>query len=213
MARYPNVGSVKTRLGESLGHEEATNLYLCFLKDIIEKVNRLSVPFFIYFTPKNKMEDFELLLGNNLTYVPQIGDDLNQILYNGFRTSLKMGYNSSIALASDIPDLPESILNEAVLKLKTFDSVIGPSIDGGYYLIGLQKNAVRKNLFQGITWSTEKVYAETMNKIKEEKISCYPLTPWGDVDVIDDLERLLSSKDSMFHRSHSWKYLKGVKLT
>ncbi len=213
MAKYPTVGNVKTRLGESLGHEETTNLYLCFLKDIIEKVNRLSVPFFIYFTPNNKKRDFELLLGNNLTYVPQIGDDLGQILYYGFRASLKMGYISAIALASDVPDLPESILDEAVLKLKTFDSVIGPSIDGGYYLIGLQKNAVRKNLFQGITWSTEKVYADTMKKIEEEKISCYPLTPWGDVDVIDDLERLLSSKDSMFHRSHSWKYLKGVKFT
>jgi len=213
MAKYPTVGNVKTRLGESLGHEETTNLYLCFLKDIIEKVNRLSVPFFIYFTPNNKKRDFERLLGNNLTYVPQIGDDLGQILYYGFRASLKMGYISAIALASDVPDLPESILDEAVLKLKTFDSVIGPSIDGGYYLIGLQKNAVRKKLFQGITWSTEKVYAQTMNKIEEEKISCYPLTPWGDVDVIDDLERLLSSKDSMFHRSHSWKYLKGVKFT
>jgi len=212
MAKHPTTGTVKTRLADSIGHKEATSLYQCFLEDMIKKLRRLNIPFFIYFTPSNKKEDFEQMFGNNLTYSPQIGDDLGERLYNGFTISMNMGYTSAIALATDIPDLPESILNEAVLKLEEYDSVIGPSIDGGYYLIGLRKNAVTKNLFQGITWSTENVYEETLKKIEEEKITCYSLPHWGDVDTLDDLKRLLSSSDLSFQQSPTGKYLKKYQI-
>ena len=125
-----------------------------------------------------------------------------------------MGYNSAIALASDIPDLPKSILDESLKKLEEYDSVIGPSIDGGYYLIGLRKDAIEENMFQGITWSTGSVFAETMKKkIKDKKISCHQLTPWHDIDLVEDLKRLKYSKESTFHRSHTWKYLKDSRIT
>ena len=185
MAKLPTVSKVKTRLGVSMGHEKATHLYMWFLKDTVEKVKRVGVPFFICYTPDDKQEHFERLLGESLTYVPQVGDDLGERLYHGFVKSSKMGYLSAIALASDTPDLPESILDEAVMKLKEFDSVIGPSSDGGYYLIGLKDHAVNQNLFQGINWSTETVFTETMNKIYEEKISCHSLILWDDVDNPD----------------------------
>jgi rSAM/selenodomain-associated transferase 1 len=207
MAKYPAVGEVKTRMGKSMGNEEAANLYLCFLRDTVEKVNGLGVPLFIYFTPEDRREEFQRLLGNDLTYVPQEGDDLGERLFNGFKLSSEMGYTSAIALASDAPDLPGSILDEAVTKLDEFDSVIGPSPDGGYYLIGLKNSAVTQGLFHGITWSTNTVYAETLARIKGKQISCHSLASWADVDHVDDLERLLSSSDPDFRRSHTWKYL------
>jgi rSAM/selenodomain-associated transferase 1 len=210
MAKYPTAGRVKTRLGEVIGHEEVTYLYLCFLKDTIENVKRLGVPFFIYYTPDDKKEDFEQLFGNNLTYVPQIESDLGRRIYQGFKISFAMGHASSIALGSDIPDLPETILAEALQRLKEFDSVIGPSFDGGYYLMGLRKNALNKKLFQGINWSTKTVLAETMNKINDEEISCYPLAPWWDVDNIIDLKRLMYSRNPVFNNSHTWNYLKRL---
>lgn len=213
MAKYPTIGKVKTRLGKYLGKEEAARLYQCFLKDTVEKINYSGVPFFIYYTPADKKEGFEQLFGNNLTYVAQKGDDLGKRIYHGFKISLEKGFTSAIALGSDIPDLPESILNEAVKKLKEYDSVIGPSLDGGYYLIGLRKEAVSQNLFQDINWSTKTVFKETMNKIDEEKINCHQLTPWSDVDLINDLNHLLSSKDPIFHGSHTWEYLKSFQIT
>jgi rSAM/selenodomain-associated transferase 1 len=212
MAKYPSAGKVKTRLGETLGHETVAHLYQCFLKDTIEKVNHLGTPFFIYYTSDDKKEDFEQLIGNNFNYVPQKGDDLGKRIYQGFKISFKMGFTSAIALASDIPDLPTLILEEALQKLKEYDSVIGPSLDGGYYLIGLRSDALSQNLFQGITWSSETVFNETMEKIEERKISYHPLVSWGDVDLIDDLERLLSSRDPIFHRSLTWKYLKSTQI-
>ena len=208
MAKHPTIGRVKTRLAESLGHREATNLYQCFLEDMIKKLRSLTNPFFIYFTPNNKKEDFEQLFGNDLTYVPQIGDDLGEKLNHGFETSMKMGYNSAIALASDIPDLPDFIINEAIQKLKVHDSVIGPSIDGGYYLIGLRKNAFTETLFKGITWSTDKVYGETIKQFENMQISYHSLPPWNDVDTIEDLKSLFNSRNPSFNQSQTWKYLK-----
>jgi rSAM/selenodomain-associated transferase 1 len=212
MTKHPTVGKVKTRLGESIGHKEVAHLYLCFLKDTIEKVNRLGIPFFIYYTPKNKKDDFVRLLPDNFTLMPQFGNDLGKKIYHGFNTAFKMDYTSAIALASDVPDLPPSFLVESVNKLKHFDSVMGPSFDGGYYLIGLKKNEACQNLFQGIKWSTESVYTETMKKIQKRKISCYQLTPWRDIDLIEDLEHLQYSDNPFFHKSHTWKYLKDSKI-
>jgi rSAM/selenodomain-associated transferase 1 len=212
MAKYPAVGMVKTRLGESIGAEKGAHLYLCFLRDTIEKVNSLSVPFFIYYTPEDKITDFKRLFGNDLGYLPQRGDDLGERLYNGFVKSFENGFTSAIALASDVPDLPKAILDEALKKLTENDSVIGPSFDGGYYLIGLRKDSASKNLFRGIAWSTETVFKETMKKIKQGNISCHALAPWGDVDQIADLNRLLSSEDPVFHRSYTWRFLNSSEL-
>jgi rSAM/selenodomain-associated transferase 1 len=212
MAKYPAVGMVKTRLGESVGPKNAAHLYLCFLRDTVEKVNRLGVPFFIYYTPDDKREDFERLFGDNPSYLPQIGDDLGERLYNGFEELFRQGYYSVIALASDIPDLPEAILDESLKKLTEYNSVIGPSFDGGYYLMGLREDSASENLFRGIAWSTETVFDETMKRIMQGKISCHALAPWGDVDQIADLERLLSSEDPVFHRSHVWRFLHSSEL-
>ncbi len=211
MAKYPKVGDVKTRLGKVMGYEEATRLYICFLKDTVEKVRQLETPFFIYYTLNDMEEDFKQLLGENLKYVSQKGADLGERLYNGFKVSSMMGYPASIALASDVPDLPVSILWDAVKKLKDFDSVLGPSSDGGYYLIGLKNQAVSWKLFHGINWSTETVYRETLDVIEKEAITIYSLESWDDVDQFTDLSRLANSKNPDFHLTHTWKYLKDTK--
>ena len=208
MAKYPIIGDVKTRLGETMGYEEATKLYICFLKDTIAKVRQLAIPFFIYYTPENMEAEFMQLFGEDLDYVPQSGANLGERLYNGFKVSSKIGYAAAIALASDVPDLPASILRVAVEKLSDYDSVLGPSSDGGYYLIGLKNQAVTIKLFQGINWSTETVYKETLDVIKKERITLYPLESWDDVDQITDLSRLYNSLNPDFHLTHTWRYLK-----
>ena len=124
MAKHPTVGMVKTRLGKSLGHEKVAHLYLCFLRDTVEKLKCIDVPFFIYYTPDDKGVDFVRLFGDDLVYVPQMGDSLGERLHHGFKVSFERGFSSAIALASDVPDLPESVLGEALEALKDFDSVI-----------------------------------------------------------------------------------------
>ncbi len=210
MAKYPTVGVVKTRLGETMGYEEATRLYICFLKDTVEKVRQLETPFFVCYTPSIMEEEFEQLLGKDLRYVPQKGEDLGERLYNGFRYSSMMGYPAAIALASDVPDLPVSIIREAVKEIGHYDSVLGPTSDGGYYLIGLKNQAITWKLFNGINWSTETVYKETLDEIEKEAISLHSLDSWGDVDQATDLSRLVNSKNTEFQKTHTWRYLKAT---
>lgn len=208
MTKYPTVGDVKTRLGESMGYDEAAKLYKCFLKDTVEKVKQLGIPFFVYYTPDDMEEKFKQLLGENLEYVPQKGVDLGERLYNGFKTSALMEYPAAIALASDVPDLPVSILRKSVKKLESYESVLGPSSDGGYYLIGLREQAVTWKLFHGINWSTETVYRETLDAIEKEDISIHYLEPWDDVDKVTDISRLVNSKNTDFQKTQTWRYLK-----
>lgn len=209
MAKYPTVGDVKTRLGEIMGFEEATKLYICFLKDTVEKVKQMDTAFVIYYTPEDMEEEFKQLLGEDLKYVPQKGTDLGERLYNGFKDSLRW-YPAAIALASDVPDLPVSLLRESVKKLEDYESVLGPSPDGGYYLIGLNDQVVTWKLFKGINWSTETVYRETLEVIEKEAISLHVLDAWEDVDQVTDLLRLANTKNTNFHKTQTWRYLKAT---
>lgn len=209
MAKYPTVGDVKTRLGATMGYEEATKLYICFLKDIVEKVRQLETPFFVYYTPNDMENEFKQLLEEDLIFVPQKGNDLGERLYHGFRISSKLGYPAAIALASDVPDLPVSIIGEAVDKLKFHDSVLGPSSDGGYYLIGLKTQALSWNIFHRINWSTETVLRETLEAIDKAGLSLYSLESWDDVDQVQDISRLSHSRNPDFHTTHTWEYLKS----
>ena len=112
-----------------------------------------------------------------------------------------------------MPDLPVSILKESVSKLLVYDSVLGPSPDGGYYLIGLKDQAVTMDLFRGVNWSTETVYMETLDVIDKEGLAVYSLDSWEDVDKVGDLSRLIRSKNPDFKKSRTWKYLKDIDFT
>lgn len=213
MTKYPVVGDVKTRLGKKIGQREAADLYKCFLLDIVEKVKALDTPFFIYYTPLGKEADFKTLLGKDFEFLPQTGSNLGERLYNGFKKSAERGYSSALALASDIPDLPLSILKDAVYKLETNEAILGPSPDGGYYLIGLQAQVVSTQLFQDINWSTETVYDETVEIIHKLNLTYSPLEKWDDVDEVSDLTRLAESIDPDFRNTRTWRFLKTLTHT
>lgn len=210
MAKYPAVGGVKTRLGEDIGYLEAAELYICFLRDIVEKTRQLGTSFFIYYTPCDKEGELRQILGEDLQYVPQRGADLGERLLNGFMLSKEMGYSSAIALASDIPDIPVAFLVDAVRKLELHESILGPSPDGGYYLIGLQDRAVSPRLFTGVNWSTETVFDETVEAIHQLGLSSTSIEAWSDVDDVADLERLRKSDDPEFKKTSTWRYLKSI---
>ena len=124
MAKYPAVGDVKTRLGETMGYEEAAKLYMCFLKDTVEKVRQLRTPFFVYYTPADMGEEFKQLLGDDLKFVPQKDGDLGERLYNGFKESSSMGYPAAIAE----PITPEMLGAIACIRRKFVGSSFCPTI-------------------------------------------------------------------------------------
>jgi len=95
-----------------------------------------------------------------------------------------------VLVGSDIPDLPLEFIEEAFTSLEEKDVVIGPSLDGGYYLIGFKDKKFSPQAFKGIPWSTERVFEETMKILKHEGLTVHALKPQRDIDTVEDLKSL-----------------------
>ena len=194
MAKAPLPGEVKTRLCPPLSYEEAAQLYRCFLLDKIEQLSSLkaTAPAVAY-TPDDSEPLFEAMVPSSFTLIPQKGADLGARLSNTLNQLLASGYRQVMAIDSDTPTLPATYLEKAVslLSKPEIDVVLGPSEDGGYYLIGLR--TLQPELFEKMRWSTAHVLSETMRRAQAKglKVACLPT--WYDVDTPEDLKRLRES--------------------
>jgi uncharacterized protein len=183
MAKVPQAGEVKTRLCPPLSPQEAMTLYSAFLRDKIAQVQSLEAASpTIAYTPADGRSIFAAL-APDFTLIAQQGADLGERLANAFTQCFAAGHTGVIAIDSDTPTLPTNFLQQAIalLSIPEVDVVIGPSDDGGYYLIGLR--ALHHELFENMAWSTATV--------KGLQVAWLP--PWFDVDTPEDLERLQST--------------------
>lgn len=193
MAKAPRAGEVKTRLCPPLSTNEAAELYRCFLLDKIEQVRTLTKASpAIAYTPDEGRTFFEEF-APGFVLLPQRGADLGFRLANNFDQLLGMGYQGALAIDSDSPTLPTHFLEEALdlIATPTIDLVLGPSDDGGYYLIGLRK--LYGELFEKMAWSTADVMPETIGRAEAKGLKVATLPLWFDVDTAEDLERLKAS--------------------
>ena len=191
MAKVPGMAVVKTRLHQSLGAERATELYRCFLLDRLGAVATLrDISGAVAYTPPEAEALMRTLAPPALTLVPQRGADLGERLSNILTDLLDLGHIAALAVDSDSPTLPMAYVAEAVTVLSgaKCDVVLGPCEDGGYYLVGLR--APQPALFEGIPWSTDAVFAMTLDKARARGLSVHLLPKWFDVDTEADLRRL-----------------------
>lgn len=192
--KNPIPNQVKTRLQPILSAEQAASLYKAFLKDWCTTLSTLcDYDLIIAYTPPDSQPDLEKLIGKKVTYIPQIGIELGERLTNATKWGAKNGYEKIVIVGSDSPTLPKSYITDAATALDSRDMVIGPSADGGYYLIGFTMNALSKtvpSVFEGIKWSTAQVLQQTLTRIKACKATLKLLPPWYDVDTPEDLELL-----------------------
>lgn len=190
MAKMPQAGAVKTRLCPPLIPAEAADLYRCFLLDKITQVRTLkAVSPVIAYTPLSGKNFFEVL-APGFALIPQQGADLGARLANCFAHLFEAGYTGVLAIDSDTPTLPTDFLQQAIDLIATpqTDVVLGPSDDGGYYLIGLRQ--LHRELFKKMPWSTAQVLPETMRRAEAKGLKVVCLPPWFDVDTPAELERL-----------------------
>jgi uncharacterized protein len=191
MTKVPGMTVVKSRLHESLGAERATELYRCFLFDRLDAVATLrDISGAVAFTPREAEALMRTLTPPALRLVPQRGADLGERLSNILTELLDRGHAGAIAVDSDSPTLPMAYVVEAatVLSGGKCDVVLGPCEDGGYYLVGLR--FPQPALFEGIPWSTNAVFAMTLDKARARGLSVHVLPQWFDVDTEADLRRL-----------------------
>jgi glycosyltransferase A (GT-A) superfamily protein (DUF2064 family) len=129
---------------------------------------------------------------------------------NAFEDVFDEGFDAAILIGSDLPDLPKQFLELAADTLETHDAVIGPSSDGGYYLIGFTKAGLLPDAFEGVTWSTDSVFDQTISILNKDKRKTHLLPPWHDVDTLADLRSLwLRNQDTDFSKSRTLSFLKA----
>ncbi len=191
MAKVPGMSPVKSRLHAALTAERATELYRCFLLDRLDAIARLEdVSPVVAFTPEDAEHVMRGLAPAGFELVPQRGGDLGQRLSALLTALVERGHAGAIALDSDSPTLPMAYVADAakVLAGGRCDVVLGPCEDGGYYLVGLR--SPQPALFEGIPWSTDAVFAMTLDKARARGLSVHVLPRWFDVDTEGDLRRL-----------------------
>ena len=206
--KYPEEGQVKTRLSAGLNEAVAAELYRNFVLDLLSMLEKLDFQFHIYLSPENSREKFIEWLGDQYSYVPQQGDDLGQRMKNALSQAFDQGFSRAIVIGSDMPDLPGELIDDAFLSLKTHDAVLGPTFDGGYYLIGFNSGTFLPEVFEEMEWSTDTVFANTISRLRNAGLRIHELPERRDIDVLADLKYLyLESGNNAFSRSRTMSYI------
>ena len=188
MAKAPKPGMVKTRLSQSLPSPAVTTLYRCLLEDTIALAKSLTTIQVAVMCPESDKEELAKLLGNAVQIVAQNGEGLAAGLTSVFRHFTAPGGQHVIAFNSDSPHLPPSVLRNAFEILATHDVVIGPTHDGGYYLVGAK--AAHPSLFEGDGMGTTTALDRLLMRTNSLKLSTGFTEPFYDIDVAEDLMQI-----------------------
>jgi len=194
MTKAPRAGKVKTRLTPPLTPGEAATLNTCFLRDTattIANTAREGVARGIaVYLPIGAEGAYAGILPAEFELLPQRGNAFGERLAFAFEDLFSLGFESVCLIGSDSPTLPRQAFAQAAQILAEPEDkvVLGPTADGGYYLIGLKKE--NRTLFETIEWSTARVLEQTIEKAKEINLQIHLLAPWYDVDDWATLRQL-----------------------
>lgn len=188
MAKAPRPGAVKTRLAPSLSLNAVTDFYSCLLDDTLALARSLRDIEIAIMCPTSDVNELTELAGNKATVVAQNGEGLAAGLTSVFAHFAGDLGRHTIAFNSDSPHLPPSVLDDAFETLATHDVVVGPTDDGGYYLVGA--NSSHPTLFASDGMGTSSALERLLSRIRTLKLSVGFVDPFYDIDVGDDLTRL-----------------------
>ena len=196
MAKAPVPGLVKTRLAPPFTLEQAAEFYRALLLDQLEHLEALRIAdLYVAFTPSDAAALVESVTPAGYRCFPQCGDDLGERMSYVFAELWRRGHRNLVLIGSDLPPVPLETLHDAFAQLSAEPNrvVLGPTLDGGYYLVGLNQPAPQ--IFSGMTWSHERVLAETSEKLIHLGIDFRLLPEWFDIDSVEDIARLQAISD------------------
>jgi rSAM/selenodomain-associated transferase 1 len=191
--KVPPQASVKTRLEQFLDKDVVVKLYKHFVADILELLERGGYHVIICFYPPQARADVAGWLGHNLSLRPQQGRNLGERMATAFYETFAQGFQQVLLLGTDFPDLPDSFVDEAFKHLPHHDAVIGPAVDGGYYLIGFNSHTFLAEIFDDMPWGTADVYQRTLTVFSIKGCKIHVLPKWCDIDTYQDLERFIKT--------------------
>lgn len=183
--KNPVYGKVKTRLAVTVGNDMALRIYQNLLKYTYTITRNLPVNKTVYYSAVIDTGDcWDMGIYEKKI---QHGNDLGARMGKAFEDSFNQGYNEVILIGSDCVELSEEDIINAYAQLKSYDVVIGPATDGGYYLMGLKNT--HTELFNNIIWSTNTVLSATLNICAAEKMTVYLLPELSDIDEEKDIKQ------------------------
>jgi uncharacterized protein len=194
MAKAPKAGHVKTRLSPPLDSHQAAALNIAFLRDTLACLKEVeasaSANVVISYTPVGEEANFAGIVPNDVALIPQRGEGFGERLQYTAEDLFGAGFSAVCLIDSDSPTVPRDAYVKAVQRLLADENcvVLGPSDDGGYYLLGV--NGSHPRLFEDITWSTAVVAEQTKQRARESDLPLYLLPMWFDVDDLQTLIRL-----------------------
>ncbi|WP_340105245.1 TIGR04282 family arsenosugar biosynthesis glycosyltransferase [Rhodohalobacter sp. 8-1] len=183
--KNPVEGKVKTRLAASVGSTNALQVYKKLLRHTQDVAIQVDCDRQVWYSSMiDRRDSWNTDLFDKKL---QQGDDLGERMSVAFRKGFETGYKNVVIIGSDCPDLTPQHIDKAFEELESNDAVIGPSKDGGYYLLGL--TGVRPELFNDIAWSTPEVYEKTTELFGRLEMSFSTLEILNDIDTLEDLKK------------------------
>ena len=181
--RNPELGKVKTRLATTIGDAAALEVYHKLLEHTVDITQTLKVDKFVFYSEQIQENDH----WDTTIYYKELqkGTNLGERMHHAFELLFKKGYRQIIIVGSDIFELTTKNIQEAFTGLDTANFVVGPALDGGYYLLGM--NTLNKSLFKHKKWGTSTVLKATLKNLAHEKVAL--LATKNDIDTYDDLKK------------------------
>lgn len=179
--RNPELGKVKTRLAKTVGDETALEIYKFLLQKTRDVSLKVTSDKAVYYSVKIRTND----IWDNEIYQKhqQNGEDLGIRMKNAFKDGFNSGYKKVMIIGSDLYNLSSENIENAFKNLNDNDFVIGPALDGGYYLLGM--NSLQENIFENKDWGTETVRKDTLEDLKDKKVKLLELK--NDIDIYEDI--------------------------
>ena len=189
--KYPTPGRVKTRLAVALGAERAAEIYRLLVARVIACLP-VEDDLIVCFDPLERRDEVvewlaPLTAGRGVTFSPQAPGDLGARLDHAFAQAFAEGRKRVLAVGGDCLEMTPQTFEEVRTALDTHDCAIGPALDGGYYLLALKQPCPA--LYRDVAWSTDAVFAQTLERARAAGLSVHLLPTLRDVDTIEDWQR------------------------
>ena len=181
--RNPELGKVKTRLAKTIGDKKALNIYMLLLKHTESVLQKVSSDKVVYYS--EEIQNNDLWSDRCFQKKLQKGNDLGERMQHAFEMAFKEGYEKVVIVGSDLFDLKSAHIENAFKALENHNLVIGPSLDGGYYLLGMK--VLHPAVFKNKQWGTDSVLETTLKNLEQENVKL--LEALNDIDTFDDLQR------------------------
>jgi uncharacterized protein len=186
-AKFWTPGEVKTRLADAIGREQAAEFHRTCVMTLLDRLNNLADRRVLAFSPAEQQAGFQAIAGS-WTLEAQVTGELGDRMRQHVAAAFDAGAQRVVLVGSDSPTLPLAFIEEAFERLAKVPAVVGPTDDGGYYLIGLSRR--EPPIFDHMPWSTGEVWRQTVERLTAAAWPHHQLPPWYDVDTADDLARL-----------------------